>query len=622
LINTDRYLSDRDISYIPEYEKKQIAEGIYYFYYGLPMEISRPFPYGFEYRDAIKIITDLLDDKGETEKALLQMKENILEIPLDNKHYEERTQAIENLEKYIKGEFALFGKFSVQTKENPSPSPLWLEYQGIKEEYPDSIAVLQVGDFFEFWGEDAKVAAEVLDINITERIIEGSENRLPMCGIPSHTLEDSINTLTNHGYTVALHGKDDKTGEMQTLLIVSGEEKQYDLGFGYLGNGLTVWNRLEEVNGDYKTVAHIDNDGNITYYDKEMPENIKPQIQAQAETLKQEEVLTPADEKEVDSDDVDTISDEETPDYSDIIGKEVVIDNHRFLIESVSAFSGDVSMRDLTFEEQSGFPISRSEKIEVVRQYLEPEKEEKLTPTFIKPKTDKVPNTMVYPEIEMSQRHNFVITDDELGYGGAKEKYKNNIEAIRVLKDCEGDNRLATPQEQEILSRYVGWGGLPDVFDESKSNWSTEYLQLKTILAPDEYEQARASTLNAHYTSPTVIKAMYKALENMNFKQGNILEPSCGTGNFMGLVPDSMAESKIYGIELDSITGRIAQQLYQKNSVAIQGFEDTMLPDSFFDVAVGNVPFGNYKVLDKKYDKLNFLIHDYFFAKTLDKVRP
>ncbi|MCK9480024.1 MAG: DEAD/DEAH box helicase family protein, partial [Firmicutes bacterium] len=635
LINTDRYLSDRDISYIPEYEKKQIAEGIYYFYYGLPMETARPFPYGFEYRDAIKIITDLLDDKDETEKALLQMKENILEIPLDNKHYEERKQAIENLEKYINGEFALFGKFSVQTKESPSHSPLWLEYQGIKEEYPDSIAVLQVGDFFEFWGEDAKTAAEVLDINITERIIEGSESRLPMCGIPSHSLEDSINTLTDHGYTVALRGKNDITGEVSTLKIVSGEEKLYNLGFGYLGNGLTVWNSLEEVNGDYKTVAHIDNDGNITYYDKEMPENVKAQIQAQAETLKQEELSTAVDEKIVDSDDIDTVSDEdttthndltekdeETPDYSDIIGKEVVIDNHRFLIESVSAFSGDVSMRDLTFQEQSGFPISRSEKIEVVRQYLEPEKEEKLTPSFVKPKTDKVPNTVVYPEIEMSQRHNFVITDDELGYGGQKEKYKNNIEAIRVLQNCESENRLATHEEQEVLSCYVGWGGLPDVFDETKPNWATEYLQLKTILAPDEYEQARASTLNAHYTSPTVIKAMYKALENMGFRQGNILEPSCGTGNFMGLVPDSMADSKIYGIELDSITGRIAQQLYQKNSVAIQGFEDTMLPDSFFDVAVGNVPFGNYKVLDKKYDKLNFLIHDYFFAKTLDKVRP
>ncbi|MBE7048457.1 MAG: hypothetical protein E7393_03680 [Ruminococcaceae bacterium] len=222
----------------------------------------------------------------------------------------------------------------------------------------------------------------------------------------------------------------------------------------------------------------------------------------------------------------------------------------------------------------------------------------------------------------MSERHNFVIDNDELGYGGAKEKFRKNMEAIRVLKECEAEHRLATPEEQEILSEYVGWGGLADAFDDGKPNWNNEYNELLNALTPDEYEQARASTLNAHYTSPTIIKAMYKALENTGFTQGNILEPSCGIGNFMGLVPDSMSESKIYGIEIDSITGRIAQQLYQKNSVAIQGYEDTTLPDSFFDVAIGNVPFGDYKVADKKYNKHNFLIHDYFFAKTLDKVRP
>ncbi len=236
LINTDRYLSERDISYIPEYEKKQIAGEIYSFYHALPMETPRPFPYGFDYHDAIKIITDTLGDKDETEKTLSQMRETILEIPLDDKNYDERKQAIDHLEKYIGGEFALFGKFSVQTKEDPSLSPLWIEYQETKEKYPDSIALMQVGDFFEFWGEDAKTAAEVLDINITERTVEGLDAKQPMCGIPSHTLEDSINTLTDHGYTVALRGKDDKTGEMQTLLIVSGKEKQYDLGFGYLGN--------------------------------------------------------------------------------------------------------------------------------------------------------------------------------------------------------------------------------------------------------------------------------------------------------------------------------------------------------------------------------------------------
>ena len=250
------------------------------------------------------------------------------------------------------------------------------------------------------------------------------------------------------------------------------------------------------------------------------------------------------------------------------------------------------------------------------------EPEEKIVPDFEKPKPAKVANTIVYPEIPMAERHNFVIDNDELGWGGAKEKFRKNMEAIGVLKECEFEHRLATPEEQQILSEYVGWGGLADAFDETKQNWSNEFQELYAALSPEEYEQARASTLTSHYTSPVIIKSMYKALENMGFSQGNILEPSCGIGNFMGLVPESMKDSKIYGIEIDSITGRIAQQLYQRNSVAIQGYEDTTLPDSFFDVAVGNVPFGDFKLSDKKYNKHNFLIHDYFFAKTLDKVRP
>lgn len=220
------------------------------------------------------------------------------------------------------------------------------------------------------------------------------------------------------------------------------------------------------------------------------------------------------------------------------------------------------------------------------------------------------------------ERINFHITDNELGHGGQKAKYAWNVAAIRLLYKLEEENRLATPEEQEVLSRYVGWGGLPQVFDEKNSLWVKEYTELKELLDADEYASARASTLNAHYTSPTVIKAMYACLENMGFQTGNILEPACGIGNFFGLIPDRMKNSKLYGIELDSISGRIAKQLYQQANIAIQGFEETNLPDSFFDLAIGNVPFGSYGVADKKYDKYKFLIHDYFFAKTLDKVRP
>ena len=225
-------------------------------------------------------------------------------------------------------------------------------------------------------------------------------------------------------------------------------------------------------------------------------------------------------------------------------------------------------------------------------------------------------------QVQEQEPHNFHITDDNLGAGGPKAKFKANMEAIRLLKELEQDQRLATPEEQEELSRYVGWGGIPQAFEERNSAWAEEYTQLKEVLTPEEYSAARASTLNAFYTSPTVIKAMYEALGNMGLKQGNILEPSCGVGNFMGLLPESMSATNMYGVELDPVSGQIAKQLYQKNRIAVQGFEGTSYPDSFFDCVIGNVPFGAYQVSDRKYDRYHFMIHDYFIAKSLDLVRP
>ena len=228
------------------------------------------------------------------------------------------------------------------------------------------------------------------------------------------------------------------------------------------------------------------------------------------------------------------------------------------------------------------------------------------------------------PEQEKAviEPHNFRIQDNDLGAGGPKAKYKANMEAIHLLQTLEKEERLATPEEQEILSRYVGWGGIPQAFEESNSSWANEYLELKNTLSPEEYSAARASTLNAFYTSPIVIRSMYEALENMGLKQGNILEPSCGVGNFMGLLPESMGKANMYGVELDPVSGRIAKQLYQKNKIAVQGFEETSYPDSFFDCVIGNVPFGAYQVSDRRYDRHHFMIHDYFIAKSLDLVRP
>ena len=279
-------------------------------------------------------------------------------------------------------------------------------------------------------------------------------------------------------------------------------------------------------------------------------------------------------------------------------------------------------IKDNINEEPSNIEVNVKEEISLPIEEEPEVQEENIVPVFEKKKSNKIRSFDIHPEIPISDRNQFKITNDNLGEGSPREKFNNNVEAIRVLKKCEEENRFATPQEQEILSKYVGWGGLPQAFDEKDSSWSNEYSILKNLLDEKEYSQARESTLTAFYTPPVVIRSMYKALENMGLKTGNILEPSCGVGNFIGMLPDSLEDCKLYGVELDSISGRIARQLYQKSTVAVQGYEDTNLPNSFFDVAVGNVPFGDFKVLDKKYDKHKFLIHDYFFAKTLDKIRP
>ncbi len=291
----------------------------------------------------------------------------------------------------------------------------------------------------------------------------------------------------------------------------------------------------------------------------------------------------------------------------DLIGREIIIDNRKYLIESIGKISGDVSLRDITFQNNVGFPINRVEKIEYIQKLLEQEKTEL-------PPEEKT-------EAPATDRHNFRITDDAIGVGGAKEKFRNNMAAINLLHELEIENRLATPKEQEVLSRYVGWGGLSMAFDEHNAAWAEEFKELYASLSPEEYRAAMESTLTAFYTPPVVIKAMYDALDRLGFSQGNILEPSCGTGNFFGLLPESMQNSKLHGVEIDSLTGRLAKQLYPKAYIAIEGFEKTNLPDDHFDVVLGNVPFGEIRVNDSRYNAQKFLIHDYFFAKALDKVR-
>ena len=321
----------------------------------------------------------------------------------------------------------------------------------------------------------------------------------------------------------------------------------------------------------------------------------------------------------------------------DLIGKEVTLEGRRFLVEKIDE-DGRASLRDLTFEGTVGFPIERVEHISAIRRLMGPAEKIAGPEKGVKSSTDghdqggkepilappqpqrraRVSPFVLHPEVPNADRHEYHITDDAIGTGTPGERFSNNVRAIRLLKRLEAEDRLATPEEQEVLAQYVGWGGLADCFDERHS----KYAELKALLTEEEYAAARASTLTAFYTPPVVIRSIYQALTTLGFKPGNLLEPSCGIGNFIGMRPEALADSKIYGMELDGISGRIAQQLYQQSSIAVQGFEKTDLPDSFFDAAIGNVPFGSFKVIDKRYDRYNFLIHDYFFARTLDKVRP
>ena len=303
-------------------------------------------------------------------------------------------------------------------------------------------------------------------------------------------------------------------------------------------------------------------------------------------------------------------------------GTRLTIDGRQFEVDSVDDHTQSVSLRDVTFENGTGFPIFRQESVEFVREHVEQPNVEQTATQADEPRVVLTPpkkrkrNTIAYP-LDADGR-NYRITDDHIGEGAPLERFQHNLDAIRTLKTVEAENRTATAEEQAVLAQYVGWGGLASFFEEK----NPRYAELKDLLTDAEYAAARESTLTAFYTPPVVIRSIYAALRQMGFKQGNILEPSCGIGNFLGMLPESMSGSKLYGVELDDLSGRIARQLYQRSSIAVQGFEKTAFPDNFFDVAIGNVPFGQFHVADKRYDRLNFPIHEYFIAKSMDQVRP
>ena len=379
----------------------------------------------------------------------------------------------------------------------------------------------------------------------------------------------------------------------------------YDYALSPKGEQLYGDDRESLLRGRDEFIPFLEQHTELTQEDEKLLDEIMATESDWYRTAEEAEEKPQANADKVNGSEAPVIEMEQSTD--DLIGREIIIDNRKYLIESIGKISGDVSLRDITFQNNVGFPINRVEKIGYIQKLLEQEKTEL-------PPEEKT-------ETLATDRHNFRITDDAIGIGGAKEKFRNNMAAINLLHELEIENRLATPKEQEVLSRYVGWGGLSMAFDEHNAAWAEEFKELYASLSPEEYRAAMESTLTAFYTPPVVIKAMYDALDRLGFSQGNILEPSCGTGNFFGLLPESMQNSKLHGVEIDSLTGRLAKQLYPKANIAIEGFEKTNLPDDHFDVVLGNVPFGEIRVNDSRYNAQKFLIHDYFFAKALDKVR-
>ena len=505
---------------------------------------------------------------------------------------------------------------TVEPTLQPLPLDAANEYNALKERYPDALVGYEQYGNFEFYGEDAKRVSELLGSKLLEK--ETALGKVEVSGFPREQWVSQAMKLWKQGESVYLSGQQEDGTHAQTKYfrreeylpvntIIELDDREF---------------RVDSVNFEQGTVSLQDmtlaKEARYPIFRTEPLEYIR-HLHEQADVPMEEAVeitvFTALHNAGVAYEDF-------SPEQMDVIysvaesgGELEELLNPDFSPEQMQLIA-DVQTRtdaihrsaaDDAVKPLTSKPMTPEEVNHARRQHNLPLDSGAETEQPVQPKQEPM---------------NFRITDDDLGAGGAKTKFKANIEAIRLLQTLDAEQRQATAEEQEVLSRYVGWGGIPQAFDEKNADWAKEYAELKSLLPADEYSEARASTLNAFYTSPTVIKAMYEALSNMGLSKGNVLEPSCGVGNFMGLVPESMENIKMYGVELDNVSGRIAQQLYQKNKIAVQGFETMQFPDSFFDCVVGNVPFGNYKVPDKRYDRHNFLIHDYFIAKSLDLVRP
>lgn len=690
MIAQRRFLSEDDRAAMPQYEKHQLARNIRTFFENVPQEQPHPYPFGFDYWDAVKVIEPQLDDPARVEEIHQMMVPIWKATPQGDRVYALRQQAFENLTAFRQGTFTLFAEH----KEPAAPAvPPRVQEPPQKEEAPDPYPVLAaqvlrlIGEFdgsrMDYGEDDAQavenIARQLHDPAQREELYELLRSfldhadpeeeiavdvalcleqieALPPALTPEQALREEIKTyLDEAGYAASDELIEDGISEYRSH---GGKGNSQDVA-GFIERELLAEEPAAEAmpsgHGDeYRLLGRLKAD--CDYFlgaggraEKHLwAGNVREQIAKMRELY----AALPEKPEWLTSEDIDRYAQRMEPPY------EVAVYHHfengfderldyQTLAEAEQASQQYVAG---TMEGEDGFAYDGAGIYDLnerrwLRVYgdfpderaieqaalaaeepqasteqagLQPKKEEPAPLPPKRPRRERITFTTLHPEISRDQRHDFHITDDALGHGTPSEKYAANAAAIRTLKQIEAEERLATPEEQEILSRYVGWGGLADCFEET----SPHYEELKSLLYLEEYAAARASTLTAFYTPPVVIRGIYKALSQMGFTQGNILEPSCGTGNFLGLLPADMAGSKAYGVELDSISGRIAQQLYQNASVSVNGFETVQMPDSFFDVAVGNVPFGDFKVLDRRYDKHHWLIHDYFFGKALDKVRP
>lgn len=542
LIKNGKYMSQKELDYIPTYERKQLAEDIFAFYSRQPQDVIRPFPEIKDYYDSYKIIIPLLDDPKQVDKIFNHMLETFATVHPDDRQYSLMQKAIRDMAAFQNGTYSLFNPLSAEpetaqslktkrsrTSESQKISDGQLSMIPQRQEYPpefipnveaylnikadraDRIIGVCTKDYTLYYGKDAQEAAAVLNTKLLDIEIPG----LGLTKITGSKLswQSNFEKLLEHGHSVAFVREDT-------------EKSKYEI---------------------FKERS----------------------------------------------------SDEYIP-----LGMNLFIDGQSLTINSVDFVAGNVILQDTETSELLHKSVS------FVRHCIEEEEKERIKqPQPAKPQ----------PETDYT---NYSISENQTIAGGQKTKYKNNVEAIRLLKRLESENRRALPEEQKILARYVGWGGIPQAFDANNQNWAKEYAELKELLTEKEYASANSSVLTAYYTDPEIIKAIYHAVENMKIPVTNILEPAMGIGNFFGVIPDSMKKAKLYGVELDGISGSIAKQLYPKADITIDGFEKTTFPDSSFDLAIGNIPFGDYKVPDKLYNKYNLHIHDYFFIKTLDKIRP